>query len=118
MLCRTGRRQWFKDASKRSQREAILWEEQARANLQEQATQPTPEAKPTPTIFLLSLLEWATRYMDDGKGRWAEKTYQEKRLVFRRFFRFHDPNTLVDGYEIGQASSTSPSSARSGVAML
>jgi len=102
MVNGVSRVKWFKDNSKRSQREAIMWEEQERTRLLENPT-PKPEPEPTPIICCPSLIEWATRYMDDGKGRWAEKTYQEKRLVFRRFFRFHKPDIPVTEYKLGNA---------------
>ncbi len=104
MVYGTSKVKWFKDDSKKSQREAIMWEERERKQLQEQiAEQEKEKETPIPTTSCLSLIEWITQYMDDGKGRWAEKTYQEKRLVYRRFFRFQNPDMAVKDYEIGNA---------------
>lgn len=63
-----------------SKQEAIKWEvkEKARLLVQDQQTDPIPT---------VCLYDWATAYLDYSKGRFSEKTYDEKRFAFREFFR-------------------------------
>ena len=42
------------------------------------------------------LIDWATKYLDYAKTRFSEKTYLEKKSVFKRFFKSIDPATPVE----------------------
>jgi integrase len=46
-------------------------------------------------IDTVCLGDWALTYLDVAKSRFADKTYDEKRSMFRRFFREVDPATPV-----------------------
>ena len=46
-------------------------------------------------IDMASLGDWAECYLDTAKSRFSDKTYQEKRHMFRRLFREIDPATAV-----------------------
>lgn len=69
-----------------SKQAAIQWEveEKARLIAQEQQTTRT-----------VSLLDWATAYLDHVKARFSEKTYEEKQMAFRLFFQFQDRMSAV-----------------------
>jgi len=53
---------------------ALLWESERL---------PLPEEQKTPTV---SLLEWATEYLQFAEQSFTRKTFEEKRMVFRQFF--------------------------------
>jgi len=65
----------FPDDSKKSQREAILWEEETRKAIR---------VGMIDTVYL-TVRGWAEGYLDDAKARFVEKTYQEKRSAFKLF---------------------------------
>jgi len=44
----------------------------------------------------LTLIEWATKYLEYSKVKFAGLTFNEKRLVFKRFFKSVDPLLTVD----------------------
>ena len=71
----------FKDASRKSKREAIEWENKTREELK-------VKAKATHTVSCPNLMEWATMYLDFCKESQAAKTYADKRDVFKRFIEF------------------------------
>lgn len=66
--------------------EALDWESKTRKELDREAGQ-------TGTGF--SLLEWSDDYLDFSKQRHGKRTYNEKRDVFRRFFKTIPPDTPV-----------------------
>lgn len=41
------------------------------------------------------LLDWAEAYLDFAKAQFSEKTYKEKKSMFRRFFKVVNPNQQV-----------------------
>lgn len=61
-----------------SKQAAIKWEVEEKAVLLAQNHQKT---------LTVSLLDWATAYLDYAKTRFSEKTYEEKRMAFRLFFQ-------------------------------
>jgi len=69
---------WF-GTTEKDRRAAILWEEATKAELAE-------KAKQTPMDYL-TVLGWATAVLDDAKRRRSQKTYAEKRDVFRRLLK-------------------------------
>ena len=71
-----------------TRKEALQWEAQMRKEIVEEPT-------PIPTV---SLGEWATMYLDYGKTKFHDRTYREKRDVFRRFFAKVDAATEVNSY--------------------
>ena len=64
-----------------TKKEAIAWE----------TDQQKPECQDLPLkIVTVSLIEWAEKYLDYSKVKFSAKTYEEKKAVFRSFFRFVD----------------------------
>ncbi len=70
-----------------SKTEAKKWEVRKREDLQLIET--------TSRIPTVSLLEFATRYLDYSKSKHASKTYHEKKLAFRLLFSSVDPRLPV-----------------------
>jgi hypothetical protein len=50
----------------------------------------------------VSLIDWATKYLDYAKTRFSEKTYHEKKGVFKRLFKSVDPATPVEKLTSGR----------------
>ena len=71
-----------------SKQAALKWEVEEKQRLLSQEQQ----RDPIPTVCLH---DWATAYLDFAKSRFSEKTYQEKRFVFREFFGFITPQCDV-----------------------
>ncbi len=67
----------FPDDSKRSYKQAVLWEEKIKKELETQ----------TATICV-TVIEWAEKYLDDVERRFVRKTYDEKRGAFVKFMDF------------------------------
>lgn len=67
----------FPDDSKRSYKQAMLWEEKTKKELETQ----------TGTICV-SVIEWAEKYLDDVQRRFVKTTYDEKRGAFARLLDF------------------------------
>lgn len=68
--------------------EALDWEARTRREMERQ-----PVAIPT-----VSLGEWATNYLNYAHTKFVEKTYREKRDVFKRFFSSVDPDLEVETF--------------------
>ena len=71
---------WF-GSGKKDRRKAILWEEETKKGLLEEARRTTPTDS-------LSLLDWGNEYLSFSQRRHSEKTYKEKRAVIQRFLGF------------------------------
>lgn len=71
----------FKDASRKSKRDAIKWEDQMREELK-------AKAEAIPTESCPDLMQWATMYLDYSMNSQAPRTYSDKRDVFKRFLSF------------------------------
>ncbi len=76
-----------------TRREAVDWEQRTR----QKHNQPV-ELEPIRTV---SLLEWATAYLDFCKEKFVEKTYEEKKRAFRDFFATGiSPDLPVDSLQL------------------
>jgi integrase len=67
--------------------EAIAWESEIRK---------APEENLMINSESLTLIEWATKYLEYSKAKFAGLTFNEKRLVFKRFFKSVDPLLTVN----------------------
>lgn len=67
----------FPDATKKSFREALLWEEETRKQLEKEMEQ-------TGSVYL-TIGDWIDEYLDEAENRFVEKTFKEKRSAFIRF---------------------------------
>ena len=77
----------FPDDSKKSQREAVRWEEDKKMELA------TPVSRTD--IVSLSIVEWAQEYLDYTQARHCTKTYQEKQAAFRRLLEMFGPEKFL-----------------------
>ena len=66
-----------------TKKETIVWEVQERIN-EGQSNQAE-----TPTVCLI---DWTSKYLAFAESRFSRKTWSEKRSVFKRFFKYIDPN--------------------------
>ncbi len=73
------RQKLFPDGTKKTYREAVVWENEARKALIQHLSQ----------IRTASLMvgNWANEYLEDAQSRFAKVTFDEKRSVFARFFQ-------------------------------
>jgi integrase len=67
--------------------EALGWESEVRKSPEENLMTPSES---------LTLLEWATKYLEYSKAKFAEKTFDEKKTIFKRLFKSLDPQLTVD----------------------
>jgi integrase len=92
-----------------TRKEAVAWESAARQS---------PETYLEPEINTISLFDWAQAYLDFAKAKFAHVTYEEKRVMFKRFFQDVDPNLPVSDLKPGcvQTFITKQKELRSGYA--
>ncbi len=79
-----------------TKREAIAWEVEQK-NL--------PDKEWEEKIPTACLIDWATKYLDYAKVKFSRKTFDEKRSMFKRFFKAVDPALPVDKLDAGQVLS-------------
>jgi integrase len=91
--------EWIADVMKEGHRfykifetksEAIAWESDIRRKPLEELMTPLESSK---------LIEWATKYLEYAETKFTEKTFKEKKVVFKRFFKNIDPSLSVDRLE-------------------
>ena len=70
-----------------SKKEAIAWESEIRK---------CPERNLAIPSESLKLIEWATKYLEYAEAKFTKKTFDEKKTVFRGFFKSVDPALSVD----------------------
>ncbi len=71
-----------------TKKEAVAWEAEQRK-------------KVVSLTVTVSLGEWAIRYLDYAKSRFAAKTYDEKVTVFKRFFKTFNQGKDIDSLTPG-----------------
>lgn len=76
---------WF-GSTKAEQRAAIAWEEQTKKKLAEAET--LQQLIPTACSPKLTILEWASAYLEECERRNTLATFKEKRGGFKRFTRY------------------------------
>lgn len=88
--------QWIADVMREGRRfyrifstksEAIAWESEIRKNPLENLMTPSESLK---------LIEWATKYLEFAETKFTDKTFKEKKTVFKRFFKNVNPLLSVD----------------------
>jgi len=77
-----------KEAIFRTEREALNWEADWRRK-------PVDEWKSPEIPTGSSLIDWAEEYLNFAKVRFTPKVYDEKRFIFKRFFKAVNPEMLV-----------------------
>lgn len=93
---RSGKVEWIADVMRQGKRfykvcetkaEAIAWESDVRKKPLRELMTPSDS---------LTLINWATKYLEYAKTKFTANTFNEKKTVFRRFFLNVDPALPVD----------------------
>lgn len=90
------REKLFPDATKRSYRAAVAWEEIQEKEMKTPSTSSHDHAPACSTLG-----EWAVQYLAYAERKYTTKTFDEKRRVFRRFFEMTDRHTLCTALSQG-----------------
>ncbi len=77
----------------KTKREALMWETEIRN---------APVADLTTPTASLTLIEWANQYLEFSRAKFVMKTFQEKRIAFKRFFLSVKPELPVERLTPGQ----------------
>ena len=72
------RQKVFKDDSQKSKREAYLWEEKVRKELEEEQSKTS--------MVSLAVGDWINQYLEEAEQRFAKVTFDEKKAAFTKFF--------------------------------
>jgi len=70
-----------------TRKEALAWEAEMRK---------MPDEEWNGQITTVCLIDWAEQYLDFAKANFVEKTYNEKKVIFKRFFKQIDPMLPVE----------------------
>jgi len=93
---RKNKTEWIADVMRNGKRyykifhtktEALAWESEIRKSPEESLMTPSESLK---------LIEWATKYLEYSKAKFVVKTFDEKKTIFKRFFKCVDPLMTVD----------------------
>lgn len=76
----------FPDESKKSFREAVIWETEEKKNI----------SQGIDTACSMSVFKWAESYLDYSKESFVSDVYKEKRAVMARFIRFIGAETPIE----------------------
>ena len=74
-----------------TKKEALTWEAKMRRK---------PVSEWNKQTVTICLIDWAQAYLDTAKARFSNKTYDEKRSMFRRFFKKVSPALSVSDLEL------------------
>jgi integrase len=80
------------DASRKSQAQAVVWEEETKKELEKLQSQTHTDS--------CKAIDWATKYLDNAQKRHVKKTYQEKRLAFKRLFEQFNSEMDVKEFQV------------------
>ena len=81
--------------------EAIAWEVEQRKGDPQQRPQSVSQEKILPQTPTISLIEWATKYLDFAEIKFTNKTYGEKRSAFKKLFQSVDSSSPAPGVSPG-----------------
>ena len=73
----TAKQKLFPDVTKKSYREAVIWEKENKETLEKELSEIAME--------YLAVSDWTEEYLSDVQDRFSTKTYKEKRSAFIRF---------------------------------
>jgi integrase len=73
------RQKLFPDKTRKSYRQAVVWENETRKALTEELSRTRTQS--------LRIGNWANEYLEDSRNRFVPQTFEEKRSVFKRFFK-------------------------------
>lgn len=73
------RQKIYRDNSQKSKREAYLWEEETKKQLEKEFSKIN--------MVFLTVGEWVNQYLEEAEQRFSKATFDEKKSVFSRFFK-------------------------------
>lgn len=97
---------WF-GSSKADEKAAIAWEVMKKRELQEAASN-APQEAATPSVCeapKVTIIEWASAYLEECERRNSRTTFKEKRDGFKRFIRYLEksdgasPDSAVESFD-------------------
>lgn len=88
--------EWIADVMRNGKRFYKIFDTKTKAIAWEAEIRKTPEEDLTTPLESLTLLEWATKYLEYSKVKFTIKTFDEKKLAFKGFFKQVDPSLPVD----------------------
>ena len=95
----------YPDDSKKSYKNALMWEEKTKKQLVEEMEQEAVMAS-------FNLGVWCDLYLDDVKNRCVKKTYEEKCSAFSRLFEFELIDSAMPVSELVESELSETSLAR------
>lgn len=93
---RKNRVEWIADVMRQGKRYYKIFDTKTKALAWESEIRKAPVENLMIHSESLTLLEWATKYLEYSKVKFTEKTFDEKKTVFRGFFKQVDPSLHVD----------------------
>ena len=88
--------EWIADVMRNGKRYYRIFNTKTEALGWEAEIRKSPEESLMTPLESLTLLEWATKYLEYSKAKFVEKTFDEKKTIFKRFFKSIDPQLTVD----------------------
>ncbi len=88
--------EWIADVMRHGKRYYKIFDTKTQALAWESDIRKAPEKDLMIPSESLTLIEWATKYLEYSKVKFTAKTFDEKRTVFRGFFKEINPSLAVD----------------------
>jgi integrase len=88
--------EWIADVMRNGKRFYKIFDTKTKALAWESEVRKAPEEELMTPLESLTLLEWATKYLEYSKVKFTIKTFDEKKSAFRGFFKQVDPSLPVD----------------------
>ncbi len=73
------RQKVFRDESKSSYKEALIWEKETKKDLEKALSQIS--------LVSLKLVQWSNEYLTEAENRFVKDTFHQKKVTFERFFK-------------------------------
>ncbi len=93
---RRNKTEWIADVMRNGKRYYKIFDTKTEAIAWESEIRKSPEENLMTPLESLTLIEWTTKYLEYSKVKFAGLTFNEKRLVFKRFFKSVDSLLTVD----------------------
>jgi integrase len=88
--------EWIADVMRQGKRYYKIFDTKTKAIAWESEIRKAPEKDLMTPSESLTLLDWATKYLEFSKVKFTAYTFDEKKSVFKRFFKQVDPSSPVE----------------------
>jgi len=88
--------EWIADVMRQGKRYYKIFDTKAQALGWESEIRKAPEENLMTPSESLTLIEWATKYLEYSKVKFTAKTFDEKKSAFKGFYKQVDPSLSVD----------------------